>query len=309
MEERIQVEAGESGERLDKFVTTKLPTLSRSFVQQLIQDGFIRVEDRARKANYRVSAGETIRVNIPPPQPAQARAESIPLTIIHEDDALLVINKPAGMVVHPAAGHADGTLVNAVLGHAPDLIVGNAERPGIVHRLDRDTSGLIIIAKTDEALKNLQQQFASRTVHKTYLALVNGQVSVAQGKIDAPLGRDAHDRKKFAVVNSAVAREAITLFHVAERLANYTLLKVEPQTGRTHQIRVHLAFIHHPVVGDEVYGRSRKNALGLERQFLHAWRVIFIHPETGRPVEFMAPLPQDLQEALSRAGGDPRPYV
>jgi 23S rRNA pseudouridine1911/1915/1917 synthase len=309
MEETLNVGAGESGERLDRFVASKLPTLSRSFIQQLIEDGMIRVEGRAPKANYRVRAGETIRVRVPPPQPTEAHAENIPLTIVYEDDALLVIDKPAGMVVHPAAGHTSSTLVNAVLGHAPDLVVGNVERPGLVHRLDRDTSGLIVIAKNDEAVRQLQRQFAARTVHKTYLALVDGRVEVAQGKIEAPLGRDPRDRKKFAVVTTPGAREAVTIFRVAEQLSDYTLLRVEPQTGRTHQIRVHLAFIHHPVVADAVYGRSRQNALGLSRQFLHAWRLALVHPVTGAPLEFTAPLPDDLGEALARAGGNPRPWT
>ncbi len=309
MDETIQVDAAESGQRLDKLIAVKLPNLSRSFVQQLIDDGLVRVGEHIRKPNYRVSAGDIINVTIPPPEPAHARAEDIPLTIVYEDDALLVVNKPAGMVVHPAAGHTSGTLVNAVLGHAPDLIVGNAERPGIVHRLDRDTSGLIVVAKSDAALKRLQHQFATRTVHKTYLALVDGNVPVPEGKIDAPLGRAPNDRKKFAVATAPQAREAITSFRVAERLPDYTLLQVEPLTGRTHQIRVHLAFIHHPVVGDEVYGRSRKNALGLERQFLHAWRIAFVHPLTGAPLEFTAPLPADLGTALVRAGGNLRPWT
>ncbi|MGB8646718.1 MAG: RluA family pseudouridine synthase [Anaerolineae bacterium] len=305
----LEVDPEESGERLDKFVTARVGALSRSFVQQLIEAGHVRVQGRARKANYRVVAGETVTVTIPPPSPVETRGQDIPLAIVYEDDALLVVNKPAGMVVHPAAGHASGTLVNAVLWHAPEMVVGNAERPGIVHRLDRDTSGLLVIARQDEALHKLQAQFASREVHKTYLALVQGRVAVAQGRIDAPLGRDPHDRKKIAVVTRTPARSAVTLFHVTERLEDYTLLRVEPQTGRTHQIRVHLAFIHHPIAGDAVYGGARKNKLGLERQFLHAWRLAFIHPMTGQPVEFSAALPPDLREALEQAGGDPSPWI
>jgi 23S rRNA pseudouridine1911/1915/1917 synthase len=304
MEQQLRVQEKDGGARLDKFIVTRLPELSRAFAQQLIDEGFVRVNERARDANYRVRAGETIRVSVPPPQPTDAQPEQIPLAIIYEDEALIVINKPAGMVVHPAAGHAHGTLANAVLGYAPGLIIGNAERPGIVHRLDRDTSGLIVIAKTDDALKNLQQQFSGRTVHKTYLALAHGRVAVEQGKIDAPLARDPHDRKKFAVVNNASARAAVTYFRVLQRMPEYTLLQVEPQTGRTHQIRVHLAFIHHPVVGDTIYNRTR-NRLGLARQFLHAWRIEFAHPRTGARLEFSAPLPDDLREALQHAGGAP----
>lgn len=309
MTEILRVEADEGGQRLDKFVPAKLPGLSRTFAQQLIQDGQVCVAGRARKANYRVSPGDTVTVVIPPAQPAAVRGENIPLSIVFEDDTLLVVNKPAGMVVHPAAGHASGTLVNAVLGYAPDLVVGNAERPGIVHRLDRDTSGLIVIAKDDQAIKSLQRQFSSRLVHKTYLALVQGSVNVPQGKIEAPLARDPRDRKRFAVVASSASREAVTVFRVAQRLREFSLLEVEPQTGRTHQIRVHLAFIHHPVVGDAVYGRTRANSLGLGRQFLHAWRLGFVHPRTGRAVQFTAPLPDDLRAALTRAGGDPHPWA
>jgi 23S rRNA pseudouridine1911/1915/1917 synthase len=308
MKEIVHVGAEDGGERLDRFVASKLPALSRSFAQGLIADGLVRVEGRARKANYRVSPGATVTVDIPPPQPTAAHGEDIPLTIVYEDEVLLVVNKPAGMVVHPAAGHAGGTLVNAVLGHAPDLVVGNAGRPGIVHRLDRDTSGLIVVAKQDEALRNLQRQFSSRLVHKTYLALVHGRVTVPQGKIEAPLARDPHDRKRFAVVTSSKARQAVTIFRVAELLRDFSLLRLEPQTGRTHQIRVHLAFIHHPVVGDSIYGRPRDDALGLARQFLHAWRLAFVHPGSGDPMDFTAPLPDDLGEALKQAGGDPRPW-
>ncbi len=299
----------DSGERLDKFITTRLGSLSRSFVQQLIEDGHVQVQGHTGKANYRLSAGDNVRIEIPPPEPVQAHPQDIPLSIVYEDEALLVIDKPAGMVVHPAAGHASGTVVNAVLWHAPEIVVGNAERPGIVHRLDRDTSGLLVIAKQDEALHHLQEQFASHEVHKTYLALVQGRVAVAEGRIDAPLGRDPRDRKKIAVVTSGSARNAITVFRVAERLQDYTLLRVEPQTGRTHQIRVHLAFIHHPIAGDAMYGGARKNKLGLERQFLHAWRLYFTHPLTGQRVEFSAPLPLDLRQALERAGGDPSPWI
>ncbi len=304
----IQVEAADSGERLDRFLASQLIDLSRSFLQRLIEEGFVTVEGKSRKANYRVNAGETISVTVPPPEPTTARGQDLPLTIVYEDDALLVVNKPAGMVVHPAAGHASGTLVNAVLWHTGDLVVGNAERPGIVHRLDRDTSGLIVIAKQDRAMHELQRQFASREVHKTYLALVEGRVAVTQGKIDAPLGRDPRDRKKMAVVTTGSARSSVTIFRVTERMQDYTLVQAEPETGRTHQIRVHLAYIHYPVVGDIVYGGGRKNKLGLERQFLHAWRLAFRHPTTDERVEFTAPLPPDLQQALRLAGGDPTPW-
>jgi 23S rRNA pseudouridine1911/1915/1917 synthase len=305
MDENVLVGADEDGRRLDKFLATRLPALSRSFAQHLIAEGHVRVAGRVREPDFRVSAGEVVSVEVPPPQPTAARGEAIPLSIVYEDDALLVVNKPAGMVVHPAAGHSTGTLVNAVLGHSPDLVIGNAERPGIVHRLDRDTSGLIVIAKTDAALENLQQQFARQAVHKTYLALVHGRVQPSRGKIDAPVGRDPRDRKRMAVTAVQAARAAQTVFAVVERMADTTLLRVEPHTGRTHQIRVHLAFIGHPVVGDPVYGPHGANNLGLRRQFLHAWQLAFTHPVTGAALTFTAPLPLDLQQALRRAGGDP----
>ncbi len=308
MERVFKLGEGEAGERLDKIVSSRLD-LSRSQVQKLIEDGFVTINGHVGKSNHRVNAGEVISVEVPPPEPGTAQPENLPLAILYEDEDILVVNKPAGMVVHPAAGHSNGTLVNAVLGHAPGLVVGNAERPGIVHRLDRDTSGLIVIAKNDASLKALQAQFAGRTVHKTYLALVGGNVGVPQGKIEAPLARDPHDRKKFAVKASATARQAVTYFRVAQRLGEYTLLEVEPHTGRTHQIRVHLAFIKHPIVGDAVYGRKANKGLGLERQFLHAWRLALAHPRTGQAMEFTAALPSDLQEALLRFGGDPAPYV
>lgn len=305
---QIEVSADEAGARLDKFISAQREDLSRAFVQTLIANGHVRVDGRARKANYVVKAGEVVDVEIPAPAATQLKPEAIALDVLYEDDALLVVNKPAGMVVHPAAGHANGTLANAVLGHAPDIVTGNAERPGIAHRLDRDTSGVMVVAKTDAALHSLQEQFAARAVHKIYLALVNGDVRTPEGKIDAPLGRDPRDRKKMAIVTAGQARHAVTVFRVLERTAKYSLLRVEPETGRTHQIRVHLAFLKHPVVADAVYGK-RKNDLGLERQFLHAWRIAFTHPVTGAPCAFRAPLPMDLQNALTQAGFDAKPYL
>lgn len=300
MAQHLTVSSEHHGQRLDRFIVSQLPELSRSFVQHLIEDGQIRVDECTLKANHRLKSGEIITITIPPPDAARTRAEAIPLDIVYEDDSLIVINKPAGMVVHPATGHEHGTLVNAVLSHAPEMVVGNEERPGVVHRLDRDTSGLIVIAKTDPALHALQHQFAGRTVHKTYLALVHGKVNVAQGKIDAPIGRDPRDRKKMAVVSGAHGRAGVTIFRTLDTNDLYSLLQVEPQTGRTHQIRVHLAFIKHPVVGDEIYGR-KKDTLGLTRQFLHAWRLEFTHPVTQGSLAFIAPLPSELQEALNQA--------
>lgn len=303
MSELLQVKIQDEGTRLDKFITVQRPDLSRSFVQTLIQQGHVRVGELTRKSNYTVKRGDSISVEIPPPAPAAAQPETIPLEILYEDNALLVINKPAGMVVHPAAGHSSGTLVNAVLGHDPDIVTGNQARPGVVHRLDRDTSGVMVIAKTDAALHELQRQFAARAVHKTYLALVQGDVRTPNGKIDAPLARDPRNRKKVAIVTSGHARQAVTVFHVLTHSEKFSLLRVEPETGRTHQIRVHLAFFKHPVVADAVYGK-KKNDLGLTRQFLHAARIQFKHPLSRAEMKFDAPLPDDLREALLRAGFD-----
>ena len=300
------------GARLDRYIAEHLPELSRAAAQRLIDDGQIHVDGVARKASYRVQASETITVRVPPPEPATPEAEAIPLDILYEDDDLLVVNKPAGMVVHPAAGHSAGTLVNAILAHmtsppAPPLTgegsrggVG-VERPGIVHRLDSDTSGIIVVAKNDMALRDLQAQFKSRRVRKTYLALVEGHIKPPRGKIDAPIGRDPKHRQKMAVVTRGERREATTVYRTLARLGAYTLLEVEPQTGRTHQIRVHLAFLGFPVVGDAVYGK-KKNALGLTRQFLHAWKIAFALPHDGRAVSFVAPVAEELREVLKDLG-------
>lgn len=301
--ETFRVADGQQGARLDKFLNAQRPDLSRSFLQTLIANGNIRVNDMPRKPNYAVKAGDTITLTLPPPSASTAQPEAIPLDILYDDDAILVINKPAGMVVHPAVGHATGTLVNAVLGHAPDIVTGNQERPGIVHRLDRDTSGVMLVAKNDAALHGLQRQFAARKIHKTYLALVHGIVKTPQGKIDAPLARDMRDRKKMTVATLPHARDSVTIFHVLAHAEKYSLLRVEPETGRTHQIRVHLAFLKHPVVGDAVYGK-KKNELGLTRQFLHAWRIAFTHPLSHAPMTFTAPLPPDLAHALAQCGID-----
>lgn len=298
--DNILVLEQDKGTRLDKFINAQHPELSRSFLQTLIANGNVLVNASARKANYAVKIGDSVSVDIPAPAPTTLAAEDIPLDILYEDEALLVINKPAGMVVHPAAGHWSGTVANAVLAHAPDVVTGNEERPGIVHRLDRDTSGVMLIAKSDVALKELQRQFAEREIKKTYLALVMGAVKSPQGKIDAPLGRDPHDRKRMTILSGTQGRDAVTVFYVLAHAEKYTLLRLEPETGRTHQIRVHLAFLKHPVVADPTYGK-RKNDLDLERQFLHAYRIAFTHPISQKEMTFTAPLPDDLKDALARA--------
>jgi 23S rRNA pseudouridine1911/1915/1917 synthase len=270
-------------------------------VQRLIDDGAVTVNNKPSKASYKIKPGDALVVHIPPPPPAGTQAESIPLDIVYEDADLIVIDKPAGMVVHPAAGHTSGTLVNAVLAHSPELRdVGEEDRSGIVHRLDRDTSGLIVVAKTRAAHESLQCQFKSRSVAKVYVALVEGHLAPPQGLIDVPIGRDKRQRKRMATTvdgrPSRTAFKAIEFFDKGGR--HYTLVEVRPQTGRTHQIRVHLAWLKFPIVGDTVYGRRRKTTLPLQRHFLHAQSLTFRLPSNEQEVTFTAPLPSDLAAVL-----------
>jgi len=297
----ITLTADESSARLDRFVVEALPELTRGLVQRLIDDGAVTVNDKPSKASYKIRPGDALVVHIPPPPPAGAQAESIPLDIVYEDAGLIVIHKPAGMVVHPAAGHTSGTLVNALLAHFPELRdVGEENRSGIVHRLDRDTSGLIIVAKTRAAHENLQRQFKSRSVAKVYVALVEGHLAPPQGLIDVPIGRDKQQRKRMAAIldgrPSRTAFKAVEFFDKGGQ--HYTLVEVRPQTGRTHQIRVHLAWLKFPIVGDTVYGRRRKTTLPLRRHFLHAQSLTFRLPSNGQEVTFTAPLPSDLAAVL-----------
>ena len=290
------VEAG--GERLDKIIPAHVPDLSRATAQRLIKAGEVTVNGRPSKPSYRVQVGDEVVVRVPIEMPTPVVPENIPLDVIYEDDALLVVNKPAGMVVHPAYGHASGTLVNAVLAHCPQIAdVGGPDRAGVVHRLDKDTSGLILIAKDGATRTALQRQFKRRQVAKTYLALVEGQVQPREGVVEAPVGRDKRQRKKMAVVRSG--REARTMYRAIEYFANYTLLEVRPHTGRTHQVRVHLSWLGYPIVGDAVYGRHRQRLLR-GRHFLHASRIRFSHPATGEEVEFEAPLPPKLADVLNQ---------
>ncbi len=288
----------EGGERLDRLLATRLPDLSRAQLQRLIKSAQVTVNDRPSKPAYRAEAGDRVTVRLPDEPETAVRPEAIRLDIVYEDDVLLVVNKPAGMVVHPAAGHTSGTLVNALLAHCPQVAdVGGLERAGIVHRLDKDTSGLLVVAKDAATHAELQRQFKHRQVHKTYLALVEGRVQPREGVIEAPVGRDHQDRKRMAVVRSG--RPAATHYRVVETFRDFTLLEVHPQTGRTHQIRVHLAWMGYPLVGDRVYGR-RKQALLPDRHFLHARQLRFTHPVTGVEVDLIAPLPPELVEVLER---------
>jgi 23S rRNA pseudouridine1911/1915/1917 synthase len=293
-----------SGERLDRFLAAVLPGHSRSQIQRLIKDGLVQVGPRAVRANASVRPGEVVIVEVPAPTLAEPAAEDIPLDVAYEDPDLIVVNKPAGMVVHPAAGHAGGTLVNALLHHLTDLSgIGGELRPGIVHRLDRGTSGLIVIAKHDRAHESLARQFHDREVEKEYVALVWGVVQAGR-RIDAPIGRDPAHRQKMSA-RSRRARTAVTRITRAQPLHGVTLAQIAIHTGRTHQIRVHLSAIGHPVVGDALYGGSRRRVpadlrpvLRLERPFLHAARLAFTHPIDDRRLEFTAALPADLQTVL-----------
>jgi 23S rRNA pseudouridine1911/1915/1917 synthase len=293
--------AGEAGERLDRWLAAQLPAHSRAEIQRWIDDGLVTVGDKQEKASHKLATGDTVVVRVPAAKPYEIEAEPIPLEIVYEDADLLVIDKPAGMVVHPSAGHWHGTLVNAVLYHCPDLEgVGGVHRPGIVHRLDKDTSGLIVVAKNDRAVRDLQAQFRGREVGKCYLALAYGLVSPASGEIAAAIARDPRERKRMTI--DPGGRAAVTRYEVLGFYRKHTLLACHPLTGRTHQIRVHLAHIGHPIVGDTVYGGRRKPPAPCPRQFLHAQRIRFRLPGTGEEVEFTSPLPADLQAVLEALG-------
>lgn len=292
---------GNEPQRLDKFLVICLSDYSRSQLQGLIQDGFVAVNGvAARKAGQNVEKGDEITVRIPPRQPSELIPENIPLQVVFENEHLMVIDKPAGMVVHPAAGHATGTLVHAALAHAPEMEgIGGEQRPGVVHRLDKETSGLIMLAKDDKTHRWLVDQFKLRKVRKVYLALVDGHPPTPQGRIEAAIGRDPSRRKQMAVVPEKRGREASSEYFTLESFPEHTLLEVHPQTGRTHQIRLHLAFIHCPIVGDKVYGH-KKPTLPIERHFLHAARLTVMLPGDTAPHQFEAPLPSDLLEVLDQ---------
>lgn len=292
---KIASEADE-GMRADRWASEQLGGASRNRLQQLIKDGHLKINGEKVKASYRLKAGDSIIVRIPEPEPAEVRPEKIPLDIVYEDRSLIVVNKPRGMVVHPAPGHMSGTLVNALLDHCRDLSgINGVLRPGIVHRIDKDTSGLLMAAKTDEAHRSLAAQLKDKRTRRMYLAIVHGQFSEPSGIIDAPIGRDSRDRKKMAV-NRLHGKHAVTHFKVLEPFDNYTLISCRLETGRTHQIRVHMASIGHPVAGDPKYGPGK--TLPIAGQALHAAELGFVHPETGEELLFEAPLPEDIQRLL-----------
>ena len=291
----------ESGLRVDSFLADALEELSRSQIQRLLESGHVRLGGRAVKKNAKTTAGETYEVDVPAPREIGILPEDIPLDVVYEDGDVIVINKPKGLVVHPAAGHWSGTLVNALLYHCKDLSgINGALRPGIVHRIDKDTSGLLIVAKNDFAHQALAAQLKDHTLARTYEAIVCGGVREDRGTIDAPIGRCPADRKKMAVTEKN-SREAVTHWEVVARYSGYTHLRLHLETGRTHQIRVHLAWQNHPILGDTVYGH-KKPELGQDSQCLHAKELTFIHPRTGEPVTVSCPLPDYFLGILRKLG-------
>lgn len=285
--------------RLDKFLVTCLPEFSRSRLQSLIKDGCVAIDGiTAHKTGEMLAEQEVVQVRIPPPKPSKLTPEDILLDIVFENGDLIVVNKPAGMVVHPAPGHPSGTLVHAALSHAPEMEgIGGEKRPGVVHRLDKDTSGLIMLAKNDPTHNLLQNQFRSREVQKDYLGLVDGVPPTPTGRIEAPIGRDPKTRKKMAVVSPQKGRQAVSEYLTLETFPDHTLLEIHPITGRTHQIRLHLSFLGCPVAGDTVYGK-RHSTIPLDRHFLHAYRLSVRLLGEEEPRTFEAPLPQELEDIL-----------
>ncbi len=297
----IYISVTENSDRLDRYLSQELSGLSRSRIQQLIEQGHLQINDEiCRSKKIHLKTGDRITLEIPAIQPLQIQAADIPLDILYEDDELIILNKPAGLVVHPAPGHPNGTLVNAILAHCPHLPgIGGVQRPGIVHRLDKDTTGAIAIAKTDLAYQHLQAQLQAKTARREYLGLVYGVPKTETGSIDLPIGRNPQDRKKMAIVSlEDGGRTAITHWQVKERLGNYTLIHFQLETGRTHQIRVHSAKMGHPIVGDPVYGSGRSVGVNLPGQALHAWKLHLQHPVSGNLVQVTAPLPPSFTTLL-----------
>ncbi|HSD45540.1 MAG TPA: RluA family pseudouridine synthase [Pyrinomonadaceae bacterium] len=304
----FEIATHEVGLRLDAYLASQIESWSRARLQRLIESEDVLVNGKPSKPSYKLRENDEIEVELTASPAASFVPESIPIEIVYEDETLVVVNKPAGLVVHPAAGIQSGTLANALAYHFQQLPDNGAGvRPGIVHRLDRDTSGLLVVAKTEAALEHLSDQFRDRTVFKSYVALVHGRVNTDTGRIDQPLARDPANRTRMAVVRGG--RTALSLYRVRQRFTRFTLLDVELKTGRTHQIRVHLAWLRHPVVGDETYGGGRDNTIqdaklrahvrNLDRHFLHAEKLAFTHPQTNERIEFSSPLPAELAQLLT----------
>lgn len=297
----IQASAEHYGIRIDRFLSEQLPEHSRSYIQKLIKDGQVSIEGKAVKSNYKITGSEEIALLIPDQVIPDILPEDIPLDILYEDQDLIVINKPKGMVVHPAAGHYSGTLVNALMYHCKDDLSGinGVMRPGIVHRIDRNTTGSLLVCKNDFAHNAIAEQLKVHSITRRYRAIVHGNLKDDQGTVDAPIGRHPIDRKKMAI-EPRNGRDAITHYHVLERFGNYTYIECQLETGRTHQIRVHMSSIHHPIVGDDVYGPAKCPFSGLQGQTLHAKVLGFIHPRTGEYMEFSAPLPEYFENLLTK---------
>ena len=296
---RLRASEESKNQRLDAFLASSLDGLTRSQATRLIESGEVAVNERAVSKSYKLAGGEDIAVTLPEPEPVEAVPQDIPLDVVYEDADVIVVNKPSGMVVHPAPGHPDGTLVNALLYHCAGTLsgVGGALRPGIVHRIDRDTSGLIIAAKNDAAHQYLSAQLADHTLARTYECIVVGALREDRGTVDAPIARHPADRKRMAVV--AGGREAVTHWEVIARYPGYTHVRCRLETGRTHQIRVHMAYIGHPILGDTVYG-AKKEVPGLTGQCLHAVGLCFLHPRTHEVVELFCPLPEEFTRMLQK---------
>ena len=294
----ITVEASDIDKRIDLFLAGNLESFSRSYIQDLIKKGKATISGKVVKANYRLREGDSVVLSIPKPKPLEILPENIPLDILYEDDDVILVNKPKGMVVHPAAGHYGDTLVNALLYHCKDNLSGinGVLRPGIVHRIDMDTTGVIIVCKNDMAHQHIAEQLANHSITRKYVAIVTGNIKEDEGVIDAAIARSKSDRKKMAVDENG--KRAVTHYKVLERLNGYTYIECVLETGRTHQIRVHMSYIHHPLLGDEVYGG--KSGMKLQGQCLHAMVLGFIHPRTNEYMEFSAPIPEYFNEILNK---------
>ena len=299
MEPILLTAEGHAGERLDSFLAAAQPELTRAAAAKLIEGGGVLVDGRVVSKSYKLTGRETVALSLPEPEPIDATPQNIPLDVVYEDEDVIVVNKPSGLVVHPAPGHPDGTLVNALLYHCAGSLsgIGGALRPGIVHRIDRDTSGLIIAAKNDAAHQGLAAQLKDHSLARTYEAIVVGNLREDAGTVDAPIDRDKRDRKRMAVVSGG--REAVTHWEVVARYPGYTHVRCHLETGRTHQIRVHMAYLGHPILGDTVYG-AKKSVPGLTGQCLHAVGLRFRHPRTGQLVELSCPLPEEFVRMLQK---------